>query len=132
WLLLVFGLGAAALSFFAADRLMAHVSARLGFVAMSDIAGLPLLCLILMGTGLVLLPLQNGFARRLERRADAFALGATGRPDAFIAMMRRLGKKNLADFSPARWVVFFLYDHPPLAARIRMARRFSSPAAYEI
>ncbi len=132
WSLLFFGLGAAALSFFCAHRLMTHFSARLGFVAMSDIANLPLLLLVLLGTGLVLLPAQNGFARLLERRADAFALRATGRPGVFIAMMRRLGEKNLASFAPPRWVEIFLYDHPPIGQRIRMARAFEPPMNYDI
>jgi len=39
-------------------------------------------------------------------------------------MMQKLGEKNLADFSPSRWVEIFLYDHPPIAKRIRMARVF--------
>ncbi len=132
WLFLIFGLGAAVLSFFAAHRLMTHFSARLGFVAMSDIANLPLFLLILLGTGLLLLPVQNGFARLLERRADAFALRATGRPDVFVTMMRRLGAVNLAEFAPARWVEIFLYDHPPIGERIRMARGFIPPLNYEI
>jgi len=132
WSLLVFGLGAALLSFFCAHRLMTHFSARLGFVAISDIANLPLLLLILLGTGLFLLPVQNGFARLLERRADAFALRVTGRPEVFIAMMHRLGEKNLAQFAPARWVEIFLYDHPPIGQRILMARDFKPPVHYDI
>ncbi len=132
WSLLFFGLGAALLSFFVAHRFMTHFSARLGFVAMSDIANLPLFLLILLGAGLFLLPVQNGFSRLLERRADAFALRATGRPDVFIAMMQRLGTKNLAQFAPARWVEIFLYDHPPMGARLRMARAFTPPLDYEI
>jgi len=132
WLLLCFGLAAALLSFFAAHRLMTHFAARLGFVAMADIADPPLFLLILLGTGLILLPVQNGFARFLERRADRFALRATGRPDVFAAMMRRLGEKNLAQFAPPRWVQILLYDHPPLAERIRMARGFTPPLSYDI
>jgi len=132
WSLLFFGLGAALLSFFAAHRAMTHFSARLGFVAMSDIANLPLFLLVLLGTGLLLLPVQNGFARFLERRADAFALRATGRPDVFAAMMRRLGTKNLAEFAPPRWVEVLLYDHPPIGRRLRTARDFVPPLSYEI
>jgi len=132
WSLLFFGLGAATVSFFAAHRLMNVFSARLGFVAMSDVANLPLFLLILLGVGLFLLPVQNAFARFLERRADTFALRVTGRPDVFINMMRRLGTKNFAHFAPARWVEIFLYDHPPISERIRMAQRYEVPLSYEI
>jgi hypothetical protein len=36
-------------------------------------------------------------------------------------MMQRLGEKNFSDFEPPRWVEVFLYDHPPIGKRIRMA-----------
>ncbi len=95
-----------------------------GFAGPSDVAALPLLLLILFAAGFVLLPLQNGFSRVLERQADRFALEATRATEAFVSMMQKLGEKNLADFSPSRWVEIFLYDHPPIAKRIRMARVF--------
>ncbi|MFA5039445.1 MAG: M48 family metallopeptidase [Candidatus Omnitrophota bacterium] len=117
-------LASALFSFAAAHLIFSAFLPVFGFAAASDVAALPLLLLILFGAGLLLLPLQNGFSRRLERRADAFALEATASPDAFISMMRRLGERNLADFQPPRWVEFFFYDHPPIGKRIAMARRF--------
>lgn len=96
----------------------------LGFAGPSDVAALPLLLLILFAAGFLLLPLQNGFSRVLERQADRFALEATRATEAFVSMMQKLGEKNLADFSPSRWVEIFLYDHPPIAKRICMARVF--------
>ena len=92
--------------------------------APSDIAGLPLLLLILFAAGLLLLPLQNGFSRRLERQADLFALEAANSPMAFMSMMTKLGQKNLSDFEPPFWMEFFFYDHPSLTKRIELARRF--------
>lgn len=95
-----------------------------GFSSLSDVAGLPLLLLILFAAGLLLMPLQNGFSRRLERQADLFALESAGGPEAFISMMTKLGERNLSDFQPPFWMEFFFYDHPSLSKRIAMARRF--------
>ncbi|QAT17683.1 hypothetical protein BU251_08100 [Candidatus Velamenicoccus archaeovorus] len=125
------GLFSFGLAYFLFDRFLAVF----GFAGPSDVAALPLLLLILFAAGFVLLPLQNGFSRILERQADRFALEATrategspeqrrGATEAFVSMMRKLGEKNLADFSPSRGMEIFFYDHPPIAKRIRMARAF--------
>jgi len=113
-------------SFGLAFVLFGHFLDVFGFAGPSDVAALPLLLLILFAAGFVLMPLQNGFARMIERQADCFALEATRSTEAFASMMRKLGEKNLADFSPSRWAEIFLYDHPPIAKRIRMARAFQN------
>ena len=118
------GLVGAFCSFGAAHLLFVRLLDLFGFSALSDIAGLPLLLLILFAAGLVLLPFQNAFSRMIEKEADRFALSATGSADIFVAMMRKLGEKNLADFEPTRWEEIFFYDHPPIGKRIAMAREF--------
>jgi STE24 endopeptidase len=114
----------ALVSFFLAEVALEALLPVFGLQGPSDIAGLPLLALLLMAIGLVLLPAQNGFSRFLEKQADLFALKAVPDPDAFIAAMRRLGERNLSEFSPAPLIEVFLYDHPPLAKRIAMAEEF--------
>lgn len=121
--LVVFGLAGALFSFGIAYLLFGALLRAMGFSAPSDIAALPLLLLILFGAGLLLLPVQNGFSRMLEKRADLFALESVP-PAAFISMMQKLGERNLSDFQPPAWVEFFLYDHPPIGKRIAMARSF--------
>jgi STE24 endopeptidase len=122
------GLAAALVCFYAAAQIFSVAAESAGLAGASDITGLPLLLLLFLGIGLVLLPFQNGYARRLERAADQYALGKTGQPDAFISMMRRLAEKNLADPAPPRWVEIFLHDHPPMGQRIAMAERFKKEA----
>lgn len=68
---------------------------------------------------LALMPAQNAFSRALERRADRFALAATGAGDAGIRAFRRLGEQNLAEFEPPRWSELIFGSHPSLASRIR-------------
>jgi STE24 endopeptidase len=108
-------------SCYAASLCLHRLFPLFGLHAISDISGLPVFLIVMMGMGLVLLPLQNYFSRFLEVRADQFALATTKDRTSFISLMRRLGEKNFADFSPSQWIVFFLYDHPPLAQRIHMA-----------
>jgi STE24 endopeptidase len=118
------GLVSALLSFWAASLILNQLIGRFGFQSLSDIAGIPLLLAILMLVSLILLPLQNGFSRVLEQNADRFALRATGNPAGFIAMMKRLGEKNFSEFAPSKLIEIFLYDHPPISKRIRMAESY--------
>jgi STE24 endopeptidase len=68
---------------------------------------------------LALMPAQNAFSRALERRADRFALAATGESEAGIRAFRRLGEQNLAELEPPRWSELVFSSHPSLASRIR-------------
>jgi len=77
---------------------------------------------VLLGLGLVTLPLGNAFSRRIERQADDFALATTGNPAAFIGAMERLGDLNLAERRPNRLKELVLYSHPALDRRIARAR----------
>lgn len=122
--LVVAGLISSFLSFLCADKVLDWLIPVLGFRGLNDVAGLPLLLLVFSGLGLVLLPLQNGFSRLLETRADLFALEATKNQEAFISLMTRLGKKNFSDFAPSKVVEIFLYDHPSLSKRIRLAQKY--------
>ena len=82
----------------------------------------PAFMLILFLTGFLLGPLQNAFSRKLERKADLFALEVTQNPSAFISLMKKLASKNLADPNPSKLVKFMFYDHPPISERIKLAK----------
>ena len=68
---------------------------------------------------LALVPIVNAVTRGLERRADTFAVEATGDAQAGIRAFRRLGEQNLAEFDPPRWAQLLMASHPSLAERIR-------------
>jgi len=103
-------------------------AAVLGFANPSDIAALPVLALVMGAYGLVTMPLGNAYSRWRERRADEYALQATGKGEAYAAALVRLANQNLADADPERWVEFLLYSHPALGKRIEMARSFRADA----
>jgi STE24 endopeptidase len=96
-----------------------------GFRGPADIAALPVFALAIGVFGLVTMPLSNAFSRWRERRADEYALQATGMSQAFASAMTRLANQNLADADPEPWVEFLLLSHPALSKRIAMAKGYA-------
>jgi STE24 endopeptidase len=94
----------------------------LGLSGPADVAGMPLFAVILGAFGLITMPLQNSISRWRERKADEYALFATGKGDAFASALTRLANQNLSEADPDPLVEFFLYSHPALSKRIKMAQ----------
>src|SRR5262245_34001731 len=111
-------------TFWAADQALRAGARALGLAGPADLAALPLFGLVLMGAGLVLLPVSNGWSRRVERQADEFALRVTDNAPAFIRAMERLAALNLAELDPHPVKEFFLYSHPSIGRRLGHARAF--------
>ena len=57
-------------------------------------------------------------SRRVEARADAFALRLTDDPDAFIALERRLALQNVSDPDPPKLLQDLFGTHPTTLERI--------------
>lgn len=93
----------------------------LGFTGPADIAAFPVFLIVIGLYGLVTMPLENGFSRWRERRADEYALSLTHNGTAFASALRRLANQNLSDADPEAWVEWLLYSHPALGKRIAMA-----------
>ena len=93
----------------------------LGFTGPADIAAFPLFLIVLGLYSLVTMPLENGFSRWRERRADEYALSLTHNGIAYASALKRLANQNLADADPEAWVEWLLYSHPALGKRIAMA-----------
>lgn len=92
---------------------------RWGVRGISDIAGLPLLGLILSVVIFLLTPVINTVVRMSEIQADAFGLKTAQEPDGMAAVSLKLGAYRKLDPGPLEEFVFF--DHPSGRARIRMA-----------
>jgi STE24 endopeptidase len=110
---------------YAGDAALRMVVARGGLLSPGDVAGVPVVLLSAGAVSMLATPLLNAWSRRNERRADRLALELTGRPDAFIAAVRRMAAQNLVEEHPPRFVRWLLNTHPTVEARIAAARRFS-------
>jgi STE24 endopeptidase len=93
----------------------------------ADVAGLPLILLIVTLGTLLLLPAQNWLSRRWERAADRFAVQATGDPAAFQAMFVRLARQNLTDPTPPPFFESLLGTHPAVSRRVTEAQPMLYP-----
>nr|MDQ3936136.1 M48 family metallopeptidase [Actinomycetota bacterium] len=60
----------------------------------------------------------NASSRRVEARADAYALRLTDDPAGFIALEQRLARSNLSDPDPPGVLVALFGTHPPTIERI--------------
>jgi STE24 endopeptidase len=115
------GAGVMLMELWIADAVLAAAAARGALSVPSDPAGLPILLLVFSVLGFLASPFENAFSRWRERRADAFSLELTRRPEAFADAMTRLANQNLADSDPPRWEVILFGTHPALRERIRFA-----------
>lgn len=103
------------------DVILHHAAPALGYAGLADPAALPLLLLVLTVFGLLLAPAQNALSRFFERQCDQYALDRTGKPEAYRSAFTRLARMNKSDPDPNRFVVWLLYDHPPIRERLAMA-----------
>jgi len=99
---------------------------HLGLTSVHDVANLPLLLAALSFLSTLSSPAGNWMSRRLEARADEFALTLTAKPAAFATAMTKLADQNLADLSPHPLVELLLYSHPSVGKRIEAASRFAA------
>jgi STE24 endopeptidase len=81
-------------------------------------AGLPALALSIGLASIALGTLSNALSRRVEARADTYALDLTQNPAAFIGLTRSLAVTNLADPSTPRVFQLMLGTHPTTMQRI--------------
>jgi STE24 endopeptidase len=111
------------LALFATHVLALTLLPRWGIRHIADIAGLPLLLLLLNLAMIGTLPLQNWQSRRWEQQADRIALEATGDPEAFTRTFARLARQNLANPTPPRLAEVLFATHPAIGRRVDSALR---------
>jgi STE24 endopeptidase len=124
-LLLLFQSALTLIGLYLASVGLAWGAARLGYTGSADVAAMPLFGLVMAVYGLITMPVGNAFSRWREHLADQYALQATGKGQAYASALTRLADQNLAEVDPEAWVEFFLYSHPALGKRIRMAQAYS-------
>ena len=91
---------------------------------MADVAGLPLLVLLISAYFFLITPVFNSFIRSQEAEADIFGLNASQQPDGMAQAALHLGEYRKLDPGPVEEFVFF--DHPSGKNRILMAMRWKA------
>jgi STE24 endopeptidase len=89
-----------------------------------DLAGLPVLMLLLGVYFFVMTPVLNSGTRIAEAEADLFGLNATRQPDGAAEIALKLGEYRKLEPGPLEEMIFF--DHPSGHSRIEMAMRFKA------
>ena len=102
---------------------------RWGIRDLSDWASLPVLMLGLTLAGELAMPIVSSYSRAQEHQADVFGLEAIhglvpDSPRAAAEAFQLLGEANLSDPDPGPFITLWLYDHPPLADRLRFAAEY--------
>ncbi len=111
------------------DWLIACWGAAWGIRRPSDWAALGVLLLIFQLMNFFGEPIGNAVSRGIEHAADAYGLqliqGFLPNANEVAAhSFQVLGEEDLDDPNPLRFIVFWLYTHPPLSDRLSFAHDF--------
>lgn len=106
------------------DRVAARWGSGWGIRGIADVAGLPLLVLLLSIFFFVLTPVTNTMIRTQEIEADIFGLNAARQPDGEAEVDLKLGEYRKLKPGPVEEFIFF--DHPSGYSRILMAMRWKA------
>lgn len=106
------------------DRALARWGSRWGIAEVADVAGLPLLVLLLSVFFFAMTPVTNTLIRTQEVEADIFGLNAARQPDAEAEVDLMLGEYRKLKPGPLEEFIFF--DHPSGYNRILMAMRWKA------
>ncbi len=99
---------------------------KLGIPAVSDWASLPAFALLLLVLSFLSEPIVNAYSRNQEHEADVYSLQVTdgivpNNGQAAALAFQIEGETDLDPPDPNRFIVFWLYTHPPTSDRLRFA-----------
>ena len=101
------------------EKLRARWCERFCIRDIGDVAGLPLLAVLLSTYTFLLTPVVNSYIRTNEAEADIFGLNAAREPDGFATVLLKLAEDRKLSPGPIEEMVFF--NHPSGRSRIHMA-----------
>jgi len=114
WVAIALATGLMALPLLLGNRTVRRTTGR----DVGDVATVTRLVFYLSLGQLVATPIANAFSRMIERRADRFALAATGDAASGVRAFRRLRDQNLAEDEGPKWSEVLFSSHPSLGSRI--------------
>jgi len=111
-------------------RIILRRGKRWDITGVDDWASAPLLLLVVTVVSFLIEPAVNSFSRVLEHNADTYGLEVVhgivpDAPQAAAHAFQILGEVSLSDPNPSGFIKFWLYDHPPVAERVRYAAEYN-------
>jgi len=97
---------------------------RWGVRGVDDVAGLPLMALIVGLIFFALTPVTNSYIRIQEYEADIFGLNAAREPDGMAQVSIKLGEYR--KLGPGAWEEVIFFDHPSGRTRIFSSMRWKA------
>jgi STE24 endopeptidase len=91
-------------------------------------AALPALALAVLAISTPVTAISNQLSRRIEARADGYALELTEAPQPFIDFERRITVRNISEPEPPGWARALFGTHPTTLERIGAAEAFRESA----
>lgn len=95
---------------------------RIGLRDKMDLRSIPILLLVGSLLLFVTQPLSLYVSREMERSADKYAIEHTDNLDPALESYHSLAFQSKSDISPASWIVWLKYTHPPIQERINRIR----------
>ncbi|KHE70351.1 M48 family metallopeptidase [Halobacillus sp. BBL2006] len=92
--------------------------------SVSDIAGLPLLFIILSLLSFIANPVELAISRNAEQSADEYAIEMTKDPNAAVGSFQELTVNSLNEVNPPALVKYLQYGHPTMMERINMLEQY--------
>lgn len=106
------------------NKLIATPGANWGIESISDVAGLPLVIVLIGVIFFFATPVTNTMIRTQEMEADQFGLNAAREPDAEAHVDMMLSEYRKVD--PGKWEEIFFFDHPSGRVRIETAMKWKA------
>ena len=106
------------------NKLIATRGANWGIESISDVAGLPLVVVLIGVIFFFATPVTNTMIRTQEMEADQFGLNAAREPDAEAHVDMLLSEYRKVD--PGKWEEIFFFDHPSGRVRIETAMKWKA------
>ena len=120
---LVFLVGFAFINW-AYDKVLVKWGHNWGITGLSDVAGFPLLMVLLSVYFFIAEPVTNSIIRSNEAEADIFGLNAAKEPDGFAAAAMKLS--TYRKIKPGYWERMIFYDHPSGYDRVLMSMKWKA------
>lgn len=117
------------LAFHIVNWLVRRYGARWQVPVVEDWSAIVVLLLVFNVFSILSAPISNAISRYVEHRADVYGQeivhGIVVDPQATgVHSFQTMGEESLDIPDPNRWMVFWTYSHPPIAARAEFARDY--------